>query len=96
MVPNLVPNVVPNLDPNLVPTVVRKLVPDLVPGVVPNEHPYEFAQVAQGTEGFACQRDMIFGASVTPRRSSSSISSWRRRNFWIFVPDIGQSSTKRT
>ena len=37
-----------------------------------------------------------FGASAMPAASSSAVICSRRRNFWIFVPDIGQSSTKRT
>ena len=37
-----------------------------------------------------------FGASAMPAASSSAVICSRRRNFWILVPDIGQSSVKRT
>ena len=36
------------------------------------------------------------GASVIPRSSSSAAIHSRSTNFWIFVPDIGQSSTTGT
>ena len=36
------------------------------------------------------------GASAIPAAASSSESRSRRTNFWIFVPDIGHSVTKRT
>ena len=39
---------------------------------------------------------VIFGASVMPACSSSLVICSRSLNFWIFVPDIGHSSTKRT
>ena len=40
--------------------------------------------------------DSIRGASVTPRSPSSWAISSRSTNFWILVPDIGHSETKRT
>ena len=36
------------------------------------------------------------GASVIPAAASSSVIASRSLYFWIFVPDIGHSSTKRT
>ena len=40
--------------------------------------------------------DAIRAASGEPSAASSSAICSRSTNFWIFVPDIGHSSTKRT
>ena len=40
--------------------------------------------------------DGTFAACVIPAARSSPAIRSRSTNFWIFVPDIGHSSTKRT
>ena len=52
--------------------------------------------VEQRGNGLGHRTDAIRGASVIPADSSSATSCSRSRNFWIFVPDMGHSSTKRT